>query len=329
VAKRERTMTELKKKLLSIMEEYLLSCHDQTDETIHNKRRILSDFILSLPEESCCINYEDIVSWEKTKNVSRNTLNGFLCIIRQFLKTASFYDIKCAEPTIAKYESTYIPYIFSDVEIAELIRAADDNTSFSRCSSTKTFCFPMIIRLLAFTGMRLREVLTLRKKDYDTENGILYLMKTKRRKERIVPLHPSLNKQMGKYFSRIDATFPKSEYLFPQNDGLRHITKGQAEYEFNKLLNTADIRKKNDSDKKFKRSVCIHCLRHYFAISSFRKLQDEKTVNGIEHLSVYLGHTGILETEVYLKFSHDTDPKSLELFEEYTQDIFRGLYQYE
>ena len=322
-------MTELKKKLLSIMEEFLLSCHDQTDDTIHNKRRILTDFILSFSEESSGISYEDIVFWQQTKNVSRNTLNGYLCIIRQFLKTASFYGIKCAEVTIAKYDSTYIPYIFSDAQIADLIRVADDNTSLSRCSSTKTFCFPMIIRLLAFTGMRLREVLTLKKNSYDKEKGILHLTQTKRRKERIVPLHPSLNMQMNKYFIRIDAAFPKSEYLFPQNDGLRHITKGQAEYEFNKLLNTAGIRKKNDSDKRFKRSICIHCLRHYFAISSFRKLQDEKTVNGIEHLSVYLGHTGILETEVYLKFSHDTDPKSLKLFEEYTQDIFEGLNQYE
>ena len=322
-------MTELKKKLLSIMEEYLYSCNNQAAETLRNKRWVLTDFIFSLKEESCGIDYEDIVSWQKTKNVSRNTLNGYLCIIRQFLKTASFCGVRCAEPTIAKYEDTYIPYIFSDIQITELIKAADNNISFSRCSSTKTFCFPMIIRLLAFTGMRLHEVLTLKKKDYDAEKGILHLTETKREKERIVPLHPSLNKQMEKYCIRIDAAYPQSEYLFPQNDGSRHISKGQAEYEFNKLLNTAGIRKKDCSDKRFERSVCIHCLRHYFAISSFRKLRDEEVANGIEHLSVYLGHTGILETEVYLKFSHDTDPKSLELFEEYTQDIFGGLDQYE
>ena len=322
-------MTKFKEKLSSIMEEYLNSCHEQNKYTLLHKRRIIIDFIAYLPEGADCINYTAIISWQKTKNVARNTLNGHLCVLKQFLNLVAAHGIQCSEPVIGKYENTYTPYIFSENELVKLIGVADNNISKSRKASSKTICFPIIIRLLAFTGMRLMEVLPLKKEDYDTEAGVFTLTKTKGNKERIVPLHPTLSLQMNKYLNRINTLYPKSIYLFPQDNSLCHITKGQAEYEFNKILGQAGIRKKNESSKKFERSVCIHCLRHYFAINSFRNLSNRNISNGIEHLSVYLGHTSILETETYLKFSHDMYPEALAMFEEYTSDIFKGFEQYE
>ncbi len=307
------------------MDYYLSSCHGQASSTIRYKRYIITDFIKSLPEGKDSIEYSDIISWQKSRKVSRNTLNGNMCILRQFLKTAVLYGIKCAEPTIGKFQDSYTPYVFSDAEITKLIAAADNGFSLSRKASSKTFCFPMIIRLWAFTGMRMMETIVIKKHDYDPDKGIITPAVTKKRKQRIVPLHSSLNEQMKKYLKRIDELFPESDYLFPQDDGKNHITKGQAAYEFNKLLKSACINKRSASDRKYERSVCIHCLRHYFTITSFKNLYSNDVPNGLEHLSLYLGHNGILETEIYLKFSHDTHPESLELFDEYTSDIFREV----
>ncbi|HHT25023.1 MAG TPA: tyrosine-type recombinase/integrase [Clostridiaceae bacterium] len=313
-----------KKNLYECYNLYFMKYKNQSEKHIAHKKYVLNSFLSSLSDDVVYISREDILKWQNQFNVAPNTLNGYLIILRQFLLFAKGYGLQTDIPIIRKYVDDYIPYLFSPEELRHLIEVADNNISYSRVAGTKTFCFPMLLRLLAFSGTRLSETLTLKWKDYDGDNGILILKNTKRKKERYVPLHFTVNELLNQYKYRLQKQYMECDYLFPDNSLSTHITKQQFEYEFSKVVRKAGISVETGF---YERGVCAHCLRHYFAVGSFRKAIE----NGIDItdtlplLSTYLGHERLRETEKYLKFSSDLFPDAIETFEKYSFGIFAGV----
>lgn len=317
-------MTLFKDKLFSCKESYIARYGAQSEKTIKNKEYVLSHFINSLADDKTCITRADINSWIDSKNICTSTLNGYLCILRDFIDYLHMNGIQAEVPVIRKYSDDYIPYIFSDEEITRIIITADNTISYSRKAGTKTFCMPMIIRILVSCGLRLTETLNLKIEDYDLEKAVLKMHgTTKKKKERYIPLHDSLAEIMCSYISRLKTVFPDTIYLFPQNDGNIPITIKQAEYELNKIFRSANIIYMRT--RKFQRGVCGHCFRHYFAVTAYRKMSLAHVSNHIQILSVYLGHENIRETEKYLKFTPELCSDELDLFTSYSSDIYEVL----
>jgi integrase len=86
----------------------------------------------------------------------------------------------------------------------------------------------------------------------------------------------------------------------------------------------AGIEKKKDG--RYKRTVCIHCLRHTFAVNAFRKLHNEgkDMYDEAPVLSAYMGHDSIYGTEKYLHMAAENSNDILELMNEFnaSQDLF-------
>lgn len=309
--------------------ELLLECYDlyfekyanQSQKTVANKKHVIDGFLSSLPQDVSYISYDNILQWQGRINVAPNTLNGKLVILRQFLMFSQTQGLQTDIPTMKKYIDDYVPYLFSQEELQRLMEVADNNISHSPIASTKTFCFPMALRLLAYCGTRLNETLTLRWEDYDEETKVLILRNTKRKKERYVPLHSTVNELLRKYKRRFRWQYGDCNYLFPDDSLTRHITKQQFEYEFGKASRNAGIFVEREY---FQRGVCAHCLRHTFAVNSFRKSIEDGTdiIDAVPLLSTYLGHERLQETEKYLKFSFDLFPDAEEAFDEYSSVIF-------
>ena len=86
--------------------------------------------------------------------------------------------------------SKYIPYIFSDDEMAKLFSIADSGKS-SKDSLSKVQ-FPLLLRILYGCGLRLEEALALQLRDIDLDRGTLFIKNGKGNKDRLVPMDQSL-----------------------------------------------------------------------------------------------------------------------------------------
>ena len=76
------------------------------------------------------------------------------------------------------------------------------------------------------------------------------------------------------------------------------------------------------------RGPCLHCFRHLFAVKSFTQAEHagRSTKDSIPYLSVYLGHSSLVETEKYLKFSNDMFPEHTTMFEAFSEGLFPEVY---
>src|SRR5437588_620072 len=98
------------------------------------------------------------------------------------------------------------PYIYSDAEIANLVRAAGQLPS---PAGLKGRTFATIFGLLAVTGMRISEALALDREDLDLQEGILRIRRSKFGKSRLVAVHESTQQVLASYARERDRVVPR------------------------------------------------------------------------------------------------------------------------
>ena len=96
------------------------------------------------------------------------------------------------------------PYFYSGHEILQLLGAAKARPSID---PLRSWTYQCLFGLLAVTGMRLGEALSLRLGDMDWSEGILTIRGAKFGKSRLVPLHTSTCKVLADYAKRRDQRF--------------------------------------------------------------------------------------------------------------------------
>lgn len=265
-------------------------------------------------------------NWVRTVTGKSGSVENEIIVIRQFLKYLSLSGETVFIPTIPKVHDDYVPYIFTDDEIALIIHSADRLVvSDKKADPWLVIEFPVIIRLLYSCGMRLGETVRIIMKDVDLENGILRLVNTKGDKHRLVPMSPGMTDILTKYVMALGLVNNSEGWLFPasMNDG--HISERSVSHKFAKLLRDVGIR--TDNYNKYERGPCLHCLRHVFAFKSFSKAEraGRQLNDSIPFLSIYLGHDRLDETIKYLKFSSEMFPETVELFAAYMDDLLPGV----
>jgi len=91
---------------------------------------------------------------------------------------------------------------------------------------------------------------------------------------------------------------------------------------FRKILAQAGIERFNLEPHR--RNICLHCLRHTFAVNSFKN-QDDNGMDSYANsslLSIYLGHTHFYRTEVYLHMTEEIQKSIIEKTSSYTKGVF-------
>ena len=97
------------------------------------------------------------------------------------------------------------PYLYTEDEIKRLLEAT------ARLRSTKGIrphTYYCLLGLLAVSGLRISEALALRQPEVDLQTGILTIRKTKFRKSRFVPLHPSTVDALRHYAEQRHSLLP-------------------------------------------------------------------------------------------------------------------------
>ncbi|WP_244941562.1 tyrosine-type recombinase/integrase [Bradyrhizobium yuanmingense] len=157
-----------------------------------------------------------------------------------------------------------------------------------------------LIGLLASTGLRSGEVVSLDRGDVDLTNGVVLVRKTKFRKDRLIPVHPTTQAALRRYARERDTVFsrPKGEAFFLSSRGCRLSATG-LQSNFAKARKLAGL----DNGKPLR----PHDLRHQFAVTRLRLWHQQRAdVQALlPLLATYLGHANYSDTAYYLTGSSD------------------------
>ena len=149
----------------------------------------------------------------------------------------------------------------------------------------------LIIELFYVTGMRLSELVNLKRSDIDLYDGSLKVM-GKRSKERVIPFSPRVKGVIVRYLEIFDEKYaenPKNSFIFVAPNGNKIYPKAvyRIVRKYLDMVTTID-----------KRSP--HVLRHTFATQMLNHGAD---INAIKEI---LGHASLAATQVY---THNTVEK--------------------
>ncbi len=159
-------------------------------------------------------------------------------------------------------------------EVERLFAAIPEDESPAKLRD-KTMLF-----FLYYSGVRVGELVSVRTRDVDFDDGFIRVMKGKGSRFRKIPLHDRLREQLEKY--RAGAAGLIGEYLFCNRWG-GQITADYVHFMMGEYAPRAGL----------KSVVTPHMLRHSFATHLYRENVDIKTLGKL------LGHVEIRTTAIY------------------------------
>jgi integrase/recombinase XerD len=141
-----------------------------------------------------------------------------------------------------------------------------------------------IITLVYSAGLRVGEVVRLKKRNLDVNRKVIHIRQGKGKKDRFTVLSDAALSLLMKYLEHSCI----EDYLFPNKDELgKHITERTVQYIFEKAVRAANIHKQ----------ASVHTLRHSFATHLLEEGTD------LRYIQELLGHESPKTTEIYTHVS--------------------------
>lgn len=301
-----------------------------SEPTVNNDKRTLrqlDQYLVQIEFQGKSLTEDVLSAWVKNLCGKSKTINEKLGVVRNFGKYLNTLGYFSFLPAPLNIKSNYIPYIFSDEEIAIIFYYADNMIPISpkSCSPYFQLKIPMALRIFYSCGTRLQETIELRRKDIDFKNRTIFLKKTKFSKQRIIPIHNTLAIILEHYCLALGIMNQPDAFLFPGKKVGTHYTSRQLAHWFAEILKSAGI----DQHEKnpHERGACLHCFRHLFVLKSLQQLEAAGHSVDINDLLLptYLGHKCLLDTDKYMRFSGVQVPESLDVFESFTNGLIPNV----
>jgi integrase len=246
-------------------------------------------------QKSSCITTAMALAWVTQSNrASPKTMAGVLSAVRGFAKylhaSNSCHEVPPVD--LIPYRTVrYQPYIYSDEDVAGLIQATQGIRH-----PFKAATYAILFSLLAVTGMRLGEAISLDSTDLYIDDAVLFIRNSKFQKSRELPLHSTTMDALSRYADKRDMSFsrPKTPSFFVSLSGTRLIIKN-VHFTFQKLLRNAGLSERRPRPR-------IHDLRHSFAVKTIQRWYEGDLLvePRLASLSTYLGHVSPSSTYRYL-----------------------------
>ncbi len=170
-------------------------------------------------------------------------------------------------PTIKRNKT--IPEILTTEEIKRLI------------DSTSNIKHKLIVKLLYGCGLRVSEIVSLKKEDLNFKEGLIHIKLAKGKKDRFVKIPSSVLDELKNYSALGD-----SNILFQSNRGGK-LT----------IATIQAILKNSAKKAEIKKRVYPHLLRHSFATHLLENGTDLRVIQKL------LGHSSIKTTQIYTQIS--------------------------
>jgi site-specific recombinase XerD len=228
--------------------------------------RLLCQTLQKAPAE---IRLEDITAFlasvEKNRNYSASSLNLAISAIKFFYKNIvkSNYMNEQRRP----HHDKRLPVVLDKTEIHKILK--EERNPKHR----------LLLMLAYSSGLRVSEVVALKREHIDLARKVIYIRSGKGRKDRCTPLSKRAAVFLTDYFNRFDIT----TWVFPGQPADTHLSIRSAQYIFDKAVQHAAISKQ----------ISIHCLRHSFATHLLERGID------IRYIQALLGHVNLRTTERY------------------------------
>lgn len=193
-----------------------------------------------------------------------------------------------------------LPKILSSKETANLLLLAGKRALAAQGKSAlKAWRLYALLSILAATGLRVSELITLSYRAVMTDDAFL-LVKGKGGRERLVPLSDEAKRVVGDYNKILrKQTEGEPKYLFPSRGSQGVITRQHFALELKELARAAGV----DAGK-----VSPHVLRHVFATELLAAGADLRSVQQM------LGHADIATTQIYTHVQTERLQEAVDLF---------------
>jgi site-specific recombinase XerD len=212
-------------------------------------------------------------------------------------------------------ENATVPFIFSPEQTDQLLEAVSKRIRRKERFFLIDLGIYMAILLLARCGMRISEPLRLLRHHYRSDDGTLYVEKTKFKKHRLIPMQKAAMREMDNYLSARKALLPHdaNPYLLAGH-GQEALRDCQVRFAFHQAVKDIGLEqsKKVVGNMTFNYPI-PHSLRHSFAINTLCNIKErgDSPEDALHILSAYLGHRKYHYSSVYLKVANAKTRKNL------------------
>lgn len=236
---------------------------------LHYNRKFLN-FARKSPKE---ITNEDIkryLEYLANKQVSNATLNLAINALKfyyiQVLKRKFFFDIKHPK------KEKRLPVVLTKDEIRKMLEA------------TENLKHKLLMEIMYASGLRVSEIIKLKIKDVDLEEGIIRVILGKGKKDRQTILS---KRAIGDLKNFLETKKDNNQYLFTGAQNKGHLSTRSAQKIVLRAAKLVGIKK----------DISCHSLRHSFATHLLEKGVD------IRYIQKLLGHKRLETTQIYTQVS--------------------------
>ena len=249
-------------------------------------------------QSSSAITSKLALRWAAPSKMSPARSAARLGVVRQFAEYVSAIDPRTEVPPQKLLPYAYrrrTPHLYREEEVGRLIEAA---RQIDPESPIKGATFSILLGLLAVTGMRVNEAVSLERSDVDLVAGLLTVRRAKGNKSRLVPLHVSTQEALRQYAILRDQVCPRplsSKFFVAGRGTSPHLST--VNRWFLRVACQLELRQPGD-----RRGPRVHDLRHHFAIQTLLRWYstDVDVEVHLPELSAYLGHVHVRDTYWYL-----------------------------
>jgi len=200
------------------------------------------------------------------KSPSRSSFKHMVYGLRYYFRLLGLNKKAIALPALNR--DTKLPVILNRKELKELF------------NTPKLLKQRIVLALIYSAGLRGQEVINLKLSDIDFERMTIHVRQSKYKKDRIVPLSPTMAIGLKKY---LKAECPHIWFFNGKQPGSQYSTQG-----------LSWVMRENLKKTSITKQVNLHSLRHAYATHLL-----EEGVN-IVTLKELLGHANITTTMIYL-----------------------------
>jgi site-specific recombinase XerD len=215
-----------------------------------------------------------------------------------------------------KYQSTFVPYIFSKAEIEKFFCTCDSLPITGYSVITQTL--PAVFRLIYGCGLRVSEALFLKYEDVNLEDQYIVIRETKNGCDRMLPFTDSVADALRKYMQYRKQLQFSSEYFFVKKDGEQCSSDSIYRW-FRRILYHAGI-----SHGGKGKGPRVHDLRHSFSVHTLATMAEKglDLYYSLPIISKYLGHSSLEATDKYVRLTADIYPGILDKVDSICSYIF-------
>lgn len=206
-----------------------------------------------------------------------------------------YQTLKAKYHGIEKPRYTLTPYLYDTHEVLAIMDAVP---KVGRLPAQNARSLQFLIGLLSATGMRLSEALGLHRQDF--KGDLLFIRRSKFRKQRLIGLTKSTQIRIRRYLAERDPHLRNPHLILLSHD--RQPSKAAADNNFRRITDHLGMQGKRGSGKPR-----LHDLRHTFAVRALEACgPDRQAIEAhMPALCAYLGHTSVRSTYHYLHLLPD------------------------